>query len=70
MLIARGPYTSRDDSSYEQLQAFIDVVNEKQPHLVIMVWMNSLWSLNSVVLSYQNPIHIHFNLLQVLISHF
>ena len=37
MLIARGPYTSRDDSLYEQLQAFIDVVNEKQPHLVIMV---------------------------------
>ena len=42
IVIVRGPYSSRDDNSYEQLHAFVEVMNEALPHLIIMVKSGSL----------------------------
>lgn len=41
IVVVRGPYSSRDDNSYEQLHAFIEVMNEALPHLIIMVQSDS-----------------------------
>lgn len=37
IVIVRGPYSSRDDGRYEQLEEFIQRMNEMLPGLIIMV---------------------------------